>query len=749
MDTLEQMIGQSTHYTTGAEKADFLNRMRWAVNFKGLNGMITTVVSGNADKAVSLLRGEVFGKNSVQVLENPSTEELFEQMRVDTTSVFVVKARHMRVNPFSGEKWFPLLTRLVIVDDSRESRSSNTSLVFCFHNGIIHTLNKVHTKKLGSPANTQLNLRLILENVNPSFLSEFREKIELQIKAYEKEINQILTEQIGTTGDAVKRLNVFKLDMFSRKIVQDKYSLEKLRDFIYFLENCHKEEKRQAQTRELIDEFESRIRQYFYSDCPQIQVLSVLEGGGRNQIRTYGRYLLQKPLHRLEDKVYKACRLILNIIPSNYERTLKNHFHKNFGINLFLEKYQAYITKIDNDANNKGRYDNFLNDLGIREKYRALPVEDQQIVKEFLSALGNLEQTSVSDSVQMIIRDLLFHPNGKPKPYIIYNAMQAWEYKDLLPDDTFDINPFDIEIENLPDGRLAYERLTDKLLRIKSTLALFDDSGSLWDLFCENTTILINDPNNPTGYTDFNTEALNSFLKLMNTCKITLFLDEAYADSVKVTDKHMPKWRTISRYIINNINAQANIRAVSSLSTTKNLSATGDRLGALAVTPQAAAVAAFVRQLNSCSHGNNNSLLMLNNLLETAQVAKKIKDTLESELPKNASRFKIKETLIRFINEQIGRIEKSNANSVANRQLHKTAGFEGSPLYLFLLDELVALDKLDILALPDDFKYHNEPFFVYYQRRLVENLNRFRVNKNFRSESMLRMSWQKRWLNGL
>ena len=53
MDTLEQMIGQSTHYTTGAEKADFLNRMRWAVNFKGLNGMITTVVSGNADKAVS------------------------------------------------------------------------------------------------------------------------------------------------------------------------------------------------------------------------------------------------------------------------------------------------------------------------------------------------------------------------------------------------------------------------------------------------------------------------------------------------------------------------------------------------------------------------------------------------------------------------------------------------------------------------------------------------------------------------
>ena len=45
MDTLEQMISQSTHYTTKAEVADFLNRTRWAVNFKGLNGMIRTDVS--------------------------------------------------------------------------------------------------------------------------------------------------------------------------------------------------------------------------------------------------------------------------------------------------------------------------------------------------------------------------------------------------------------------------------------------------------------------------------------------------------------------------------------------------------------------------------------------------------------------------------------------------------------------------------------------------------------------------------
>ena len=242
MDTLEQMISQSTHYTTKAEICDFLHRSKWAVNFKGMNGMIRTVVSGNADKAVSLLRGDVFSKDCVVVMESPAPELLYEKMTADTTSVFVVKVKHARINHYAGEKWFPLLTRLVIVDDSKESRSSNTSLIFCFHNGIINTLNKVHTKKLGSPSNTQLNLRLILENVNPTYLKEFREKIEAQIGEYAAELETLLNEQTGDPNDIEKRITLFKLDSFSRQVVQDKYSLEKLRDFIFFLENCHKQE---------------------------------------------------------------------------------------------------------------------------------------------------------------------------------------------------------------------------------------------------------------------------------------------------------------------------------------------------------------------------------------------------------------------------------------------------------------------------------------------------------------------------
>ena len=51
---------------------------------------------------------------------------------------------------------------------------------------------------------------------------------------------------------------------------------------------------------------------------------------------------------------------------------------------------------------------------------------------------------------------------------------------------------------------------------------------------------------------------------------------------------------------------------------------------------------------------------MLNNTLETAQVAKSIKDRVEAELPKNASRSKIKKTIVKFIVDQIGKTEQNN-----------------------------------------------------------------------------------------
>jgi len=736
LDVFDQMIVQSSHYTTAAEKNDFLIRSEQTINFKGLNGFLKTIVSGSSDTAVKLIKEELFNPVIVKDITFTDDDSLYNTITNDKTSIFVIRISHMRKNIFNDSKWFPFLTRMIFIDTSKISQSTNTSLVFCLHNKILQTLNKVHTKKLGALANSQLNLRLILEKVSTRNLIHFKSLIQTKIEDYNTEINQLKQEQLGTTNDTNKDIVLFKFDEFSRQIIKDRYTLNKLYDYINVILNCTDSENLKKQNKKLIQEFEDRTKKYFYSKDTKLEIVTIVEGGGRNQIKTYGEYLLQRKLKSINPSIANQCRVILDIIPDNYQRTLHNHFHKNFGINLFLEKYKQYLIKTENEADNTGRFENFLIDLGINEKYKALKPNEKNIIKEFISNLSNLSKTSISDDVQMIIRDVLFGKEDKvQKPYILFNKYSSWEYMDLFPTDRFDINPFDLEIGINEEGRIDFDRLTTRLERMKKTFQIFDESGNLWDSFCENLTIVINDPANPSGYSDFNNQSMLRFLKVISTSKITLFLDEAYNDSVKITDDNEPKWRTISRYVMNNLDQQyARINLVSSISTTKNLGATGDRLGALVASPSKKDVISFAKKQNNVEKGNTNSLFMLVNILENAELAKTIKNNIEERLPRNASRNKIKQRIENYIKTEI---EKEH-NSILKNNV-RLSRFEGSPLHIFLLNELIAIDKLDVLNLPDDFKYKDEPFFTYYQKQLVTNINKFRVNKNFRNEALLRL----------
>ncbi len=736
MDVLEQMIVQSAHYTTKAEKTDFLERMSQSLSFKGLNGLLVTAVSGSPDTVIQLLREEMFHPSQVVVVEYKNDEQLFEKLQENNTAVFAVKVKSLTHNPFHDTKWFPFLSRMIFVDNSPMAIRTNISLVYSFHNKIIQSLDKVHTKKLGALANSQMNLRLILEKVSLPHLQKFKQRMDEKIAAYQTELEQLKKEQLGVTDSPEKNLTLFKFDEFSRQIIKDKYALTRLSNYLDMIIRCADSKKQKQLNKALIEAFEERTLKYFYSGTKKLHIATVVEGGGRNQIKTYGDYLLQRKLKPISNEIVERCRVILDLYPDSYQRTLKNHFHKNFGINLFLEKYKQYLIKAENEADNEGRLKNVLIDLGILEKYNALSPSEQHIIKEFISNLTNLKKTSISDDVQMIIRDVLFGKEDKVlKPYILFNKYSSWEYLDLFPTDRFDINPFDLEIGITPEGRIDFDRLTLRLERMKNTFQIFDETGNLWDRFCENLTIVINDPANPSGYSDFNNPSLLEFLKFISTSKITLFLDEAYNDTVKTDDPNEPKWRTISRYVMDNLDQKyARLNMVSSISTTKNLGATGDRLGSIVATPAKKDVIDFARRKNNKETGNTNSLYMLVNVLETAQQAKKIKNVLEEKMPRNASRHKIKRIIEQFIVETCTgqKADKSKAGLPKN-------SFEGSPLHLFLLNELVAIDKLNMLELPDDFKYKDEPFFAYYQKQLVGTLNSFRVNKNFRNESLKRL----------
>ena len=737
MDVLEQMVVQSAHYTTRAEKADFLERMSQSTFFKGLNGLLNTAVSGSPETVIRLLKEELFHPSQVVVVGYENDEQLYQKICENNTAIFAIKVKSLTHNPFGDRKWFPFLSRMIFVDDSPVAVRTNISLVFSFHNKIIQSLDKVHTKKLGALANSQMNLRLILEKVSDGNLQKFKRRIDDKIVSYEKELEQLKLEQLGVMDSPEKNLSLFKFDEFSRQIIKDRYALTKLSNYLDVIIRCSDGNKQKQLNKALIESFEERTLKYFYSGTRKLHIATVVEGGGRNQIKTYGDYLLQRKLKPINKEIVNRCRVILDLYPDTYQRTLKNHFHKNFGINLFLEKYKQYLVKAENEADNEGRLKNVLIDLGVLNKYNALSPSEQQTIKEFISNLSNLKKTSISDDVQMIIRDVLFGKEDKVlKPYILFNKYSSWEYLDLFPTDRFDINPFDLEIGITPEGRIDFDRLTLRLERMKNTFQIFDETGNLWDRFCENLTIVINDPANPSGYSDFNNPSLLEFLKFISTSKITLFLDEAYNDTVKTDDPNEPKWRTISRYVMDNLDQKyARLNMVSSISTTKNLGATGDRLGSIVATPAKKEVIEFARRKNNRETGNTNSLYMLVNVLETAQQAKRIKNILEEKMPRNASRHKIKRIIEQYIIETC---TGQNGDKKGRHSLLKSS-FEGSPLHLFLLNELVAIDKLNMLELPDDFKYKDEPFFAYYQKQLVSALNGFRVNKNFRNESLKRL----------
>jgi len=91
---------------------------------------------------------------------------------------------------------------------------------------------------------------------------------------------------------------------------------------------------------------------------------------------------------------------------------------------------------------------------------------------------------------------------------------------------------------------------------------------------------------------------------------------------------------------------------------------------------------------------------MLVNILETAQQAKRIKNILEEKLPQNASRHKIKRLIEQYIINTCA--EQSDHRSRGKSDSSLKMAFEGSPLHIFLLNEMVSIDKLNMLELPDD-----------------------------------------------
>ena len=81
-------------------------------------------------------------------------------------------------------------------------------------------------------ANSQLNLRLILDKINTESLEKFNKLALERIKDYEAELIELKKEQLEKTNDPDRDIVLFKFDEFAKQILKDKYALTKLADYI-------------------------------------------------------------------------------------------------------------------------------------------------------------------------------------------------------------------------------------------------------------------------------------------------------------------------------------------------------------------------------------------------------------------------------------------------------------------------------------------------------------------------------------
>ena len=162
----------------------------------------------------------------------------------------------------------------------------------------------------------------------------------------DEELNDFKKEQLGEKANHKKDITLFKFNGYARQIIRDKYAITKLHDYIVLIQSCKDSKKLQKQNKELIHEFETRTKAYFYSNIQQVKIATIVEGGGRSQLRTYGEFLLQRQLQTVDPKIVKKCKTIIDIIPNNFQRTLKNHFHKkqnNFKHEIRISKHETNL----------------------------------------------------------------------------------------------------------------------------------------------------------------------------------------------------------------------------------------------------------------------------------------------------------------------------------------------------------------------------------------------------------------------
>lgn len=769
LSAIDEIVVQSTHYTTAEEKKKMESEASEYPNREGLRGLKKTIVSGTSKTAIRLIKEHLLSQHSNgtrplhEVVEVDRLDDsLIEEMKAAKEKMFIVRVKNVAHNTLTSskfhEKWKGVIGRLIIIDESKKSERSSITFVYSINPLFKERLEKFHVKDSGTPANTQMNLRSILEKVPPDELHTLKEQVE-------KKIQQIEKNGSDTASPSEARKKEWTL-----REQKDLLSLRKFLQFIEFIEKITglSDEDFKKMASEMMKENEELTMKYFFSalEGKGYECISVPQGGGRRELGLIGKFHKKKSDERVkkfkDEKLevvrenVKRLEVKLGVTSTDAERNaLARALSERGGPNQELRNVSGNTGSVKDAIRN--RFESFTHSLaaegsqkvdalsGLIESLAAtnLPGEIKARIEERLKGLdigaasklmemgrfrkagnsfrdvvgsigrttGNLVGT-IDDTLRKIrvgmepqslelVNKLISDIDANDLGPRMALPKMAWTFSDVMNENDYGPEG-NIKIELDANGELNLSSLEQKLIEKEEQLYLFPE---LFQLYCSTILLIVNDPHNPTSRVASNQTKLK-LLDIASRFNLTICSDEAYRKQISKAKKSKQGDGSLSEFYEQNRSRFPNAITINtSMPVTKWAIAGGERIGTIVTNDKSGEMREFVE--SNIDGVNIMSLYMSNNTLRTGDLAKVVCKLLYTG------------TLGANTEQAIDGILKGYFGNLKNKNFN-------APIYFALIQ---ARNQLDLL------KVRTETTAGYiierskFTSKLITNLKRLRLDK--------------------
>lgn len=769
---VSQLVEQSTHYTTGHEKKQYEKDLSTYSGFEGVSGFKKIIVTGNAKTVKRLIDQHLLSKHGENgsrpveyVTERDKFDEgLIERMEKEKGKIFVVRATKIPSTVFTSDelhgKWEGVIGRLLIVDDSEMSHKTGTTTVYTLNPPVKEQLEQFHVKDYGTPSNTQLNLRRILESFSSDDLNLLRQNVDNKIQKYEQE------EVHLANATAIRRQKW----LVTR---QNEYlSLKKFQKFLDFLKDIdsHSGQERTQFINQMMAEAEQLTMKYFFNDLPDgdYGCAYVPEGGGRRELGHIAAYNLKKQqkavedfrvphLEKLKERLgklkgergigpYSTQVEVEAVKRSRYERgvvdvpdvsegpgyTNSVKLKAQEGLTDGVSWAQRNVTQLREAvreftrANLSGKaHELAAGFLKSRDAGSFIKIGERGVARQVahgirqvtgladraigrltdktqgkMQALKRSQEYQTLDLAETLLNEI---DNGTFRPRIAAGKIK-WTIDDVFIEEDYPAKNY-LTIDLDSEGEIDPDSLERKLEGIAEELREFPE---LFKLYCSSIIIYVNDPHNPTSRV-MSPSAKIGLLRVASKYGLTICSDEAYRKQISSEKKKKQGDWSLAQFYEENRTVCPNPITIHTAQANTKFLGGGKRTGVIITNEEVPSgeegLLDHVRK--NTNSANTMSMYMDIEGFRTGVIVKKVCKALE----RTAMGYNPDKIIEELLEKQFGKLDAPDFCA---------------PVYFKLIQARNDLDRLKVRT-SNPVEYAGESRI--YINRLLKDLKDFRVEK--------------------